>query len=189
MLKHSLNFKKIVLLFILLLLLLYAVLFLNTNSVMRYAKSVFRGEISSEEITDTPLYTRYYPKNPETVKVDLSLKLVLDNTKLYVYTYEKSAKLMGEKDFLTGTVRFFVSDNAEYSGVFYFTVGGGANHYGYMSIKNQKLSFKDLWEENYASEATGNTGNIKALTTDNGLIEESKRLYKNNSDIDFIRLK
>ena len=115
--------------------------------------------------------------------------LVLDNTKLYVYTYEKSAKLMGEKDFLTGTVRFFVSDNAEYSGVFYFTVGGGVNHYGYMTVKGQTLHFEDLWEENYASEATGNTGNIKALTTDNGLIEESKRLYKNNSDIDFIRLK
>ena len=76
MLKHSLNFKKTVLLFFLLLLLLYAVLFLNTNSVMRYAKSVFRGEISSEEITDTPLYTRYYPKDPETVKVDLSLKRI-----------------------------------------------------------------------------------------------------------------
>lgn len=28
---------------------------LNTNSVFRYAKSVFRGEISPEEISDSPL--------------------------------------------------------------------------------------------------------------------------------------
>lgn len=75
MLKFSLNFKKIVLLCILLLLLLYAVFFLNTNSVMRYAKSVFRGEISSEEVVGTPLY-RYYPKDPEVVKVDLNLKRI-----------------------------------------------------------------------------------------------------------------
>ena len=75
MLKFSLNFKKIVLLGILLLLLLYAVFFLNTNSVMRYAKSVFRGEISSEEVVGTPLY-RYYPKDSEIVKVDFSLKRI-----------------------------------------------------------------------------------------------------------------
>lgn len=75
MLKFFLNFKKIVLLCILLLLLLYAVFFLNTNSVMRYAKSVFRGEISSEEVVGTPLY-RYYPKDSEIVKVNFSLKRI-----------------------------------------------------------------------------------------------------------------
>lgn len=75
MLKFSLNFKKIALLCILLLLLLYAVFFLNTNSVMRYAKSVFLGEISSEEVVGTPLY-RYYPKDSEIVKVDFSLKRI-----------------------------------------------------------------------------------------------------------------
>ena len=115
--------------------------------------------------------------------------LVLDNTKLYVYTYEKSARLIGEQDFLTGTVRFFSSDNSEYPGIFYFTVGGGANHYGYMSIKNQKLFFEDLWEENYASESTDTTENIKVLSADKGLIEESKKLYENNSDINFTHLK
>ena len=30
--------------------------------------------------------------------------LVLNNTKLSVYSYEKSARLIGEQDFLTGTV-------------------------------------------------------------------------------------
>ena len=115
--------------------------------------------------------------------------LVLNNTKLSVYSYEKSARLIGEQDFLTGTVRFFSSDNSEYPGIFYFTVGGGVNHYGYMSIKNQKLFFEDLCEENYASESTDNTENTKELSADKELIEESKQLYKNNSDIDFIHLK
>ena len=58
-----------------------------------------------------------------------------------------------------------------------------------MSIKNQKLSFEDLWEENYASESTDATENIKALSADKGLIEESKKLYESNSDINFTHLK
>lgn len=72
--KFSLNFKKIVLLLFLLLFLFYVVLFLNTNSVMRYAKAVFRGEIALEEVADSPLYRHYYPKNePDLDKVDLNL--------------------------------------------------------------------------------------------------------------------
>ena len=48
--------------------------FLDTNSVMRYAKSVFRGEIALEEVVDSPMYMRYYPRNePELDKVDLNL--------------------------------------------------------------------------------------------------------------------
>ena len=72
--KFSLNFKKIVLLLFLLLFLFYVVLFLNTNSVMRYAKAVFRGEIALEEVLDSPMYRHYYPKNePELDKVDLNI--------------------------------------------------------------------------------------------------------------------
>lgn len=74
MAKLSFNFKKIMLLLFLLLFLFYVVLFLNTNSVMRYAKLVFRGEIAVEEVVDSPMYMRYYPKNkPELDKVDLNL--------------------------------------------------------------------------------------------------------------------
>lgn len=41
---------------------------------MRYAKSVFRGEIALEEVVDSPMYMRYYPRNePELDKVDLNL--------------------------------------------------------------------------------------------------------------------
>lgn len=71
--KTFLNPKKLLLILFLLLLVFYVVLFLNTNSVMRYAKSVFRGEIALEQVTDTPMY-RYYPENePELEKVDLNL--------------------------------------------------------------------------------------------------------------------
>ena len=71
--KFSFYLKKIILLLFLLLFLFYVVLFLNTNSVMRYAKAVFRGEIALEEVVDSPMW-RYYPKNePELDKVDLNI--------------------------------------------------------------------------------------------------------------------
>lgn len=77
MLKFSFNFKKATLLIFTLIFLFYVVLFLNTNSVMRYAKAVFRGEIALEEVVDSPMYRHYYPKNePELDKVDLSIHRV-----------------------------------------------------------------------------------------------------------------
>ena len=73
--KFSFNLKKIMLLLFLLLFLFYVVLFLNTNSVMRCAKAVFLGEISLEEVVDTPLY-RYYPKELEIATTDLSINRI-----------------------------------------------------------------------------------------------------------------
>lgn len=71
----SFSLKKIMLLLFLLLFLFYAVLFLNTNSVMRYAKSVFRGEIALEEVIDSPMW-RYYPKDPEIATTDLNINRI-----------------------------------------------------------------------------------------------------------------
>lgn len=74
--KFSFNLKKIILILFLLLFLFYVVLFLNTNSVMRYAKAVFHGEIALEEVADSPMYRHYYPKDPEIATTDLSINRI-----------------------------------------------------------------------------------------------------------------
>ncbi len=71
--KFTFSFKKVFLIILIILIASYVIMFLTTNSVMRYAKSVFRGEISVEDVIDTPLY-RYYRDEPEIAKVDVSLK-------------------------------------------------------------------------------------------------------------------
>ncbi len=129
----------------------------------------------------------YYIKDIDANNIDDLL--VLENTKLSVYTYENSIKLIGEQNFLTGTVRFFSSDNISYPGVFYYTVGGGVDHYGYMTIKDKKLSFGNLWEENYATEPQDSVNRIKELSLNKDLISESKKLYNKNLDIKFLSLK
>ncbi len=129
----------------------------------------------------------YYIKDIDGNNIDDLL--VLENTKLSVYTYEKSVELIGEQDFLTGTVRFFSSDNISYPGVFYFTVGGGVDHYGYMTIKEKKLSFENLWEENFTIEPQNSVNRIKELSSNKDLISESKILFDKNLDIKFVSLK
>ena len=128
----------------------------------------------------------YYIKDIDANNIDDLL--VLENTKLSVYTYKKSVELIGEQDFLTGTVRFFSSDNINYPGIFYYTVGGGVDHYGYMTIKNNKLQFEELWSEDY-SGINGEKGKIIEISKNENLIKESKKLYKNNKDVEFIILK
>lgn len=129
----------------------------------------------------------YYIKDIDGNNIDDLL--VLENTKLSVYTYEKSVELIGEQDFLTGTVRFFSSDNISYPGVFYYTVGGGKNNYGYMTIKDKKLSLENLWEENFTTEPQDSVNHIKELSSNKALISESKTLFDKNLDIKFSSLK
>lgn len=68
--------KKVLLIVLATLIAVYMVMLLDTNSVMRYAKSVFNGEISEEEVIDTPLYIRYYPKSPEIAKTDSKIRRI-----------------------------------------------------------------------------------------------------------------
>ena len=114
--------------------------------------------------------------------------IVNQNTTLTVYTLDDTVKQIDEHDFITGTARFFYSDDKNYPGIFYLTVGGGANHFGYMTIKDQKLVLEDLWEENYASESPNAANSIKELSSDKALISESKEVYTQDGDIDFTKL-
>ena len=146
---------------------------LSDNSFSNHKKITSYEKILNElKNKKDDLY--YYIKDIDANNIDDLL--VLENTKLSVYTYENSIELIGEQDFLTGTVRFFSSDNVSYPGIFYFTVGGGINHYGYMTIKNNKLQFEELWSEDY-SGINGEKGKIIEISKNENLIKESKELY------------
>ncbi len=177
--------KKLTALFLLLIFMLVLVGCKQTNSGTNESSdsiSLYQNFLRDLKSNNSDIY--YFIKDIDGDNTDDLI--IHENTKLSVYTYEKSVKLIGEHDFITGTCRFFSSDNADYPGVFYFTVGGGVDHYGYMTIKDKKLSFEDLWEEHYATQPEGSKERIKELSSNKGLISESKELYKNNCDIKFI---
>lgn len=78
-----------------------------------------------------------------------------------------------------------------YPGIFYFYADGGLNYYGYMNIQKEKLAIETLWNEDYSGiskEIGEKREKIKELSNDKKLIEESKNLYKANSDIEFMKI-
>ncbi len=86
---------------------------------------------------------------------------------------------IGSYNFRTGTLRLLESD--KYPGIIVFTVGGGANRYRYMTIKEGKLAIEDVYNDYYAFDDVPD----KELTNDKTLIDEALLAYQNNQDIDF----
>lgn len=105
-----------------------------------------------------------------------------------VYTFNDKVVELGNHNFETGTARLFSSDNSSYPGIFSYFEGGGLDHYGYLSIKDNKLVYEELWNEDY-SGISGELGisreRIEEISTDKKLINESIRLYKENKDLPF----
>ena len=110
-------------------------------------------------------------------------------TEITVYTYKDKVYELGKNDFLTGTLQLFYTDDSAYPGIIYFTVGGGAEHYGYLTVKNDQLSFEKLWDNNYSNEENSGNNQIVEFTTDKKLIEKSKNAYSNNQTIEKLPLK
>ena len=113
--------------------------------------------------------------------------LLKEDTKLSVYTLTESVTLVGEQEFATGTLRLLYSDKTDYPGIFTFTVGGGANHYGYMTLKDGKISQEKLWDD-FFSLADNDPGRVKTYSKDEAIIAESKTLYAKNKDLQFLGL-
>ncbi len=111
--------------------------------------------------------------------------LLKKEMELTVYTFDGKVKEIGSHDFASATTRFLSSDQAEYPGMFYCYVGGGKDHYGYMTIEDGALSFEELWTENYADYPVGSPERITEISTDKKLIEASKTAYEKENDLYF----
>ncbi len=109
--------------------------------------------------------------------------IVHENTTITVYTLEDAVVKVGENDFATGTVRFLYSDNPHCPGIFYLTVGGGANHYGYLTTDGTKLLVEKLWDDHYGG--LNDADRVEEFSSNTQLISESKLAYEENRDIPF----
>jgi hypothetical protein len=92
-----------------------------------------------------------------------------------VYTFNDTVVEVGNHNFETGTTRLFYTDNSSYPGIFSYSVGGGLDHYGYITIKDNKLMYEELWNEDYSgiSKELGISRNrIEEFSADKQLINE-----------------
>lgn len=111
------------------------------------------------------------------------LIVVSGGSDLSVYTFKDSVVEVGHHDFVTGTTKFFVSSNIEYSGIFCFSVDGGYEWHRYIGIEDNLLKIEDLWNEDCSgiSEVLGDKRDrIKEFSSDKALIQESKKVYEEN---------
>lgn len=110
--------------------------------------------------------------------------LIMENTTLFIYTYNGGVKQLDNYDFVTGTFRLFASENQEYPGIFVFTVGGGCDHYNYLALYDEgNIGITKLCEYYYsADEPYWNN-----ISNDKEMIAEAKALYNENKDIKFLK--
>ncbi len=165
---------------------------------MLYATKTNRGLFSKEILNENEskilsdynnLMNNFYNQNPDfyyAVKdIDgngVKELIVQSNSTITVYTYEHGIKQLDSYDFVTGTVRMFSSENPKYPGIFVFTVGGGCDHYSYLTLNGGNIVTTKLCEYYYsADEPYWND-----ISDDKEMIAEAKALYNANKDIIFL---
>lgn len=117
-------------------------------------------------------------------------ELLINNNRMNVtvYTFDGSIVKVGNIDFRTATTKFLYSNNLSYPGIFFFWVGGGYNHYGYVYIKDNELVEEELWDEDFSGiskEQGKDREEIEEYSDDKQQIKESKIAYSDNNDISF----
>lgn len=108
-----------------------------------------------------------------------------------IYTCHNELVKIGRHNFRTGTTRFLVSDDSSCPGIFIYSVGGGYEWYRYMTVQDGKLVFEDLWNKDFSgiSKILGKKrGKIEKTSSDEKLIAESKKVYKENRDLSFKKI-
>ena len=106
-----------------------------------------------------------------------------ENAAFEVYTYRGSVQKLGTHDFITGTVLLHHTNDDSYPGIVYVTVGGGKNHFGYITIADGSLSVQQTFDDDYGM-VSGKKEDV-FYTQDEDLIAVSQRAYQEESRIGY----
>lgn len=118
------------------------------------------------------------------------LILCTHGTCLQVYAFEEGKLIEGGRhEFSTGTIRYFISEKEQYPGIFCYYVGGGFEHYCYLSF-DEELKIEKLWNKDFTgiSEKLEGRKKIENLSDDKSLIEESKKVVEDGNEISFLKI-
>ena len=154
---------------------LYKSLSLSDDAIVRKdilrADSVYAAFLNGYATDKTVLYFTKDIDNNGTDEL-----FIYQNTAIEVYTYEGSVKKLGTHDFATGTLKLYHTQDTKYPGIVYVTVGGGKNHFGYITIIDGALSVKQTFDDDYGM-ISGKKEDV-FYTDDEDLIALSKKVYQ-----------
>lgn len=89
---------------------------------------------------------------------------------LTAYAYNNSVVKLGDyHDAKIGVAALRVSEKAEFPGLFTMTWGGGIENYGYLSVRDGKLTFENLW----VTDRTGSSPVNVEVSANKELVKES----------------
>ena len=153
--------------------------FANAEEAYEYQLDTIRQTVDKTQLKE---YWRYFYKDIDGNGVDLVCRPIIKKIKLTIYTFENGySKLVGSERFGTATTRYFSSNNPKYPGIFMFSVGGGAEHYSYLTLADGKFVREDLWDDIYKYSETDRTREY--FVSDEDIIKESAHLYQQGNDI------
>lgn len=156
-----------------------------------FSQQIFDVDKTSAFYSYTELMNDFHKQNTDfyytTKDIDgngIEELIIQNNTQITVYTYEdNTVKQLDSYDFVTGTFRLFSSQNEAYPGIFYYTVGGGCDHYSYLTLSGENICTTKLCEYYYSADEPY----WENISDDKELIAEAKELYNKNKDIEFIK--
>lgn len=155
-----------------------------TDTDWRNAYLARLKEIDEANKSSDPLY--YFMKDIDRNGVPELFIITCEPHQMDIYTYKDHVQSI-RTYCLTGNTRLLYSEDPAFPGVFTFQVGGGLEHYGYMTIQDDRFTETELWNEDYSGiskELGKERERIEELSSDKQLIEESRKVYEKNQDID-----
>lgn len=108
---------------------------------------------------------------------------VHQNTAFEVYTQDGSVKKLGTHDFVTGTLLLHHTNDDKYPGIVYVTVGGGKEHFGYITVTEGTLTVRQIFDNDYGM-VSGKKEDV-FYTQDEELIDLCKKSYRVGNRIEY----
>ena len=102
--------------------------------------------------------------------------IIHQDTEIEIYTYRDSVKKVGTHDFITGTIQLYHTNDKKYPGIVFVTIGGGKEHFGYITITDGVLNFQQIFDNDF-SMISGKKEDV-FYTDDKELIALSKKAYQ-----------
>lgn len=175
---------------------LFSVVGCNNDIIPKNSNNLKTEKSLNEPISIEDKYIRFLSDNyKDAVNLNYTYRdidnngteelLIIENTTLTVYTASPSVTKIGMHDFITGTYQLLYSENKTFPGLIVLTVGGGTNHFDYITIQKNALSIKKIYDEDYSGISGSSDDKITLHSDNKELINAAQNAYKNNLRLNF----
>jgi hypothetical protein len=142
---------------------------INTESYKTWQEA-YTDSLDKIEKEDTTFSLKDLDKDGTPELILIKTDGIVSKGVLTAYTFRNSVVKLGDyHDAKIGVAALRVSEKAEFPGLFTMTWGGGIENYGYLSVRDGKLTFENLW----VTDRTGSSPVNVEVSANKELVKES----------------